>query len=82
MYGFPNIFEWLSRSACRDTGLQSKSGCGYEGSAFRVLLGWSAWICFLLGRTYNVADEEGLRSVTVITVEIDCNVDVDDIAIF
>ena len=41
MYGFPNVFKWLSRSTRRDTGLQSKSGCGYEGPAFRVLLEWS-----------------------------------------
>lgn len=41
MYSFSNVFEWLSWSARRDTGLQSKSGCGYEGPAFRVLLEWS-----------------------------------------
>lgn len=59
--------EWLR---LRGTGLSRPAG------VVRLTL------LFLAQRTYNVADEEGLRSVTVITVEIDGNVDVDDIAIF
>jgi len=35
-----------------------------------------------MGRTYDVTNEEGLRSVAVVAVEIDGNVDVDDIAVF
>ena len=34
------------------------------------------------GGTYNVSNEECLRSVAVVAIEIDGDVDIDDVAIF
>ena len=82
MYSPADGFEWSARPACFNTRLERGIGPSYKVSTtFILIFNWPRKIYCNTELSYNVSDEEHLRGIAVIFIQVDCYIDVDYITI-